>query len=310
MIISVAGKAGSGKDTVGTIIQYLTSNYFITGKSFKDFTEINTRRNDYPQYLKWQIKKFAFPIKKSLSEWLGVPIEKLEDREWREQPLGEEWWYWYDKVLNKISSGYLDDSYRIENHQWTLIKPTPRQLMVSLGTEAGRDHLHPNIWVNSLFSGYIAKKYSKGIDKYGSQTIIEEEPYWVITDMRFPNEYKEVKGRGGITIRVERKTKKTSKDWQDLYPKIKVLDPDGWNRDKRFDFEWNKEFITLEEYKFRVMRSTCKFKANFEDYFKEESHISETALDNVEFDYVVNNNQGISELIEKVKQILINEKIM
>lgn len=257
MIISVAGKAGSGKDTVGTIIQYLTSNYFIIGKSFKDFTEINTRRNDYPQYLKWQIKKFASPIKKSLSEWLGVPIEKLEDREWREQPLGEEWWYWYDKVLNKISSGYLDNTYRIENHQWTLIKPTPRQLMVSLGTEAGRYHLHPNIWVNILFANYKPQdapyKYLGDLLEDKHHWLLNN-PNWIITDMRFPNEYKAVKDRGGVTIRVNRDN---------------GIRPTNIN-----------------------------------------PHLSEVALDSSQFDYIINNDSTIENLIEKVKQILINEKIM
>lgn len=41
-----------------------------------------------------------------------------------------------------------------------------------------------------------------------------------------------------------------------------------------------------------------------------ELHLSETALDNAKFDYIIDNNQGIPELIEKVKEILIKEKII
>ena len=39
-------------------------------------------------------------------------------------------------------------------------------------------------------------------------------------------------------------------------------------------------------------------------------HISETALDDAKFDYVIENNGTIEELIEQVKKILIKEKII
>ena len=39
-------------------------------------------------------------------------------------------------------------------------------------------------------------------------------------------------------------------------------------------------------------------------------HISETALDDAKFDYVIENNGTIEELIEQVKNILIKEKII
>ena len=39
-------------------------------------------------------------------------------------------------------------------------------------------------------------------------------------------------------------------------------------------------------------------------------HISETALDDAKFDYVIENNGTIEELIKQVKKILIEEKII
>lgn len=41
-------------------------------------------------------------------------------------------------------------------------------------------------------------------------------------------------------------------------PKPKVLDPDGWDR-KNFQFSWHEEKITFEEYKSKVMISTCSY---------------------------------------------------
>ena len=43
---------------------------------------------------------------------------------------------------------------------------------------------------------------------------------------------------------------------------------------------------------------------------QEPEHISETALDNAKFDYVIENDGTIEELIEQVKKILIKEEII
>ena len=43
---------------------------------------------------------------------------------------------------------------------------------------------------------------------------------------------------------------------------------------------------------------------------KSGEHYSETALDKSEFDYIVDNDSDIESLIEKVKQILIKEKLL
>ena len=43
---------------------------------------------------------------------------------------------------------------------------------------------------------------------------------------------------------------------------------------------------------------------------KSGEHLSETSLDSAEFDYVIDNNGTIEELIEKVREILIKEKLL
>ena len=142
--------------------------------------------------------------------------------------------------------------------------------------------------------------YSDGsIEDLGEKLKLKHLSHWIITDVRFPDEVKAIEDRGGIVIRVNRKI--TSEEWQKLYPKVIVLDPDGWNRDERYQYEWFEERITLEEYKLRVMKSTCKFKVDFEGYFEE--HPSETALDNHDFKYVIENNGSIEELVETVKKL-------
>lgn len=75
-------------------------------------------------------------------------------------------------------------------------------------------------------------------------------PNWIITDMKFSNELKAVKDRGGISIRINR-------------PKI-----------------------------------------------TESNHLNETDLDSAAFDYTIDDNSNIEDLIKKIKKILIKEKII
>ena len=58
--------------------------------------------------------------------------------------------------------------------------------------------------------------------------------------------------------------KKTSEEWQRLYPKITVLDPDGWDR-QNYQFSWHEELVTLEGYRNRLFQSTCEFGVRLTD---------------------------------------------
>lgn len=310
-LIGISGKIGSGKDTVGKILQAFTTEKNMDGvvgelgnDMLKNTSIIKSVLNGNLWYgiNTYQIKKFADKLKDIVCLLIGCTREQLEDREFKEKELGKEWWYYEFKGVlqpynQKIET--LNFPYELAS----LIKPTPRKLLQLLGTECGREIIHPNIWVNALFADYkdIVKNVKSFKEEPNSTKAYEmEKPNWIITDVRFPNEAQAIKDRGGIVIRVNRKI--TSEEWQKLYPEVIVLDPDGWNRDERYQYEWFEEKITLEEYKSRVMRSTCKFKVKFEDYFKE--HPSETALDKYDdFDYVIDNDGSIEELVEKIKQL-------
>jgi hypothetical protein len=58
--------------------------------------------------------------------------------------------------------------------------------------------------------------------------------------------------------------KKTSKEWYELlYPnrEIVIMDPDGWDR-SNWDYSWEEEMITENEFKMRLMRSTIQGRFN------------------------------------------------
>jgi len=83
---------------------------------------------------------------------------------------------------------------------------TVREFLQRLGTDAMRNNLHENVWVNAFWIDYKGIKYAQGTagyDPYKPKDILKY-PNWIITDVRFENEYNSVKRRGGLMIKVER----------------------------------------------------------------------------------------------------------
>lgn len=155
MIIAVSGKIGSGKDTVASMIK-----------------EMDPKGN-------WQVKKFAGLLKQFASLLTGIPVEKFEDQEFKKQNMPAEW-----SVPVVRSNGFaFSEGYEL----WVENTPmTYRELLQKLGTDAIRDGLHKNAWVNGLFAHY------------------SPDQNWIITDCRFPNEAQSIIDRGGVLIRVNR----------------------------------------------------------------------------------------------------------
>jgi len=137
MIIGLVGFIGSGKGTVGDILE--------TQGFSKD--------------------SFAKPLKDACSIMFGWPREMLEgdtevSRKWREEP----------------------DSFWSEKFGYTF---TTRLALQFMGTEAGRNVFHQDVWVISLLNR------AKGKDV-------------VVTDVRFKNEINYIQQNGGVIVRVRR----------------------------------------------------------------------------------------------------------
>jgi hypothetical protein len=203
-ILALAGKISSGKDTVANIIKKIDAE------------------SD------WQIKKFAYKLKQIASIISGIPIHLFEDQSFKETYMSDVW----DLYVKEDKTLFSENgAYNSQRH----VKMKVRDFLQKIGTEAMRDKLHYNTWVNALMVDYKKTKNS------------EEEyvmPNWIITDVRFPNEYDTIKNQNGIIIRVNRDSTITN------------------------------------------------------------NHVSETALDNHEFDYVINNNGSISDLYNNVTNFL------
>ena len=223
-IIGISGRMGSGKNTVGDIIEKLCLT------------------NNGP---KFEQKSFAGKLKQIASLLTGIPIEDFEDQEFKKSYLGAEWG---TVELNPLNSIPVFENIEF-NHLMSV-----REFLQKLGTDAMRDNLHTNVWVNALFTDYkpTDSNWNDSLLKHKKENMFY--PNWIITDMRFPNEMEAVKERKGITIRVVRPVEKS--------------------------------------------KTTARL------------HPSETSLDKAKFDYEIINDAGILELIKKVRQILITEKII
>jgi len=193
MLIGLVSKIGGGKDTVVQIVQEL-----------------------YPE-LNWQIRGFADKLRQVASLLTGIPAEDMKQQEVKEQMLGPEW----ADIETKVISG--------NTYQYPI---DLRTLLQRLGTNAVRDGLNPNSWVNALmvdYRPYIDRRFDgnrltqgyhcsdcischKDFTGWKRQRAcnecvdagFKEYPNWLVYDTRFPNELEAITSRGGICIRIVR----------------------------------------------------------------------------------------------------------
>jgi hypothetical protein len=188
-IIALSGKIGSGKDAVGKMIQYLSINRNV--RKDHPFNELTDDDNWWLEDSSgWQIKKFAGKLKQVASILTGIPVNLFEDQEFKKTNLPKEW--------NRTETEFVEQGVYKMHHDTPM---TVRQFLQELGTETMREGLHKNVWVNALFADYHFTEEDYNMVSY---------PKWIITDMRFKNEFEAVKSKGGITVRIERSGQKSS----------------------------------------------------------------------------------------------------
>lgn len=287
MILALSGKMGSGKNTTANIIQYIIdskeSGFNLSESNYDDYI-----KNNHHLKCSFKQKSFAGKLKEIVALLTGCTVEDLESQDFKKKLLGPEWqkvtkYKTYDELTHnqkEIVIGVPTYKYLV-SEEWI---PDYRWLLQTIGTDALRNVVHENIWVNALMADYKSKLTSKQIKRQenrlasdhdvflGKDTIYHEKrtdkevdselkkfinsgyPNWIITDLRFPNEAQAVEKADGITIRVNRDNGTRAID----------LNP----------------------------------------------HPSETALDNHKFDYVIDNDGSLSDLVDKVRAILTLEKVI
>lgn len=273
-LIAISGYAGSGKDTVGVIIQYLTCPVPVNATIEEIVSDVQNHQWWLEDTSGWEVKKWAGKLKAIASLLSGISVKNFEDQEFKTYNMNELWNCWYisqhdqrtketllhgpykDKEEAKAERKSMETGLKkkgLLNDVTLNITERPmkvREFLQRLGTDACRNGLHTNTWVNALMADYkpTQVQWSDGpIGGYEDGPM----PNWIITDTRFPNEAEAIQNAGGILIRVNR-------------PGVEAIN----------------------------------------------AHPSETSLDNWKFDHVIDNNGTLEDLVEKVKTILTKINVL
>ena len=164
-----------------------------------------------------EIKSYADKLRTVAEVLTGIPAEKFKDRNFKNSKMPIEWG-WYGDEEDPM---------------------TVREFLQELGTDAIRDSLNPNAWINALMSDYVCEELNEG------ETCIY--PNWIITDVRFPNEAEAIKKVGGIVIRLNRKAAaKNSHDSE--------LAMEGWG-DYNYTFDNDGDLEDLQAFANQVVNN-------------------------------------------------------
>lgn len=208
MLLGFSGKMGSGKDTAAEWIR----QYWI-------------EKNIPPSRI--QTVRFADKVKEIVALILGVSVEMLNNREFKHTKLGSDWVVW--KVTtpqggHRLFSNKSEALTYWEHHPnsiWEQQELTPRDLLIQLATDLGRNNIHPSIWVLAT---------QKEISKH-----LAADCFVLVPDVRFENEVQALQDLGGVILRVNRKLLNTedavhfneSETQLDNFPFEWVIDNNG-----------------------------------------------------------------------------------
>jgi hypothetical protein len=230
MIVAINAGIGSGKDEFCKVLQYLMFNKKAGYEPVIDgYLETNWHlltNQDKAKISGLENCKFADALKDITCRMLGCTREQLEDRDFKNSYLPEEWDrvtidYMHPEEYERrgMPYGWIQDlDIRGEVQSYSFRKTqrmTYREFMQKLGTEGIRNNVHPNAHVNMLMREYKpmpASDYDS--THYRGEAISfpsgEKYPDWVITDCRFPNEAQVIKDKGGIVVKLIRQTEETT----------------------------------------------------------------------------------------------------
>lgn len=202
-IVAFTGKANAGKDTCGSIINYI--NKVGVGKAkyeeWKKLYDLNKLPNNF---------HFATNVKKCLSIMFGIAVELFDNREYKDKK------YYCIEEHRFIDKNQLDtrkyEEITIEHLKEHTLKGsvlslkyfdrkavvTLRTLMQYFATEIGRNQINENIWIYSTI---------RDVKSY-----LEYNKIATITDLRFYGEAEAICRQDCITyiIKVNRPNKEES----------------------------------------------------------------------------------------------------
>lgn len=207
-IVGVSGHANSGKDTIA---EHLIYEHGFVRVALAD-----------------PIKRFAYHVFEFSRQQLWGPSSSRNKVDNRYYPDSEAWTSalqnltskggnFISEVLNTSDEAVLSAAYKSLVNWFFWLRTehpnlSPRVMLQTLGTEWGREHIDPDIWVNALLR--TAKLL---LHEDGNTTLWSYDPLLgpvstersslrgvVVSDIRFENEFVAIQREGGSVIRVVR----------------------------------------------------------------------------------------------------------
>lgn len=245
MIIAINGLIGHGKDTLAKVFQYV--RYCDTFQPTKyqqqpmglinwldDTIQPNIRKLFREEKSGWETMKFADKLKDITCLLLGCTREQLEDQDFKKSVLPEQWNRTEKDAINYFTTKVNKNAFtseqavRIAIEHGFKYERTVREFLQELGTDVLRNWIG-DVHVNATFNNYVPmrKRLTNATPYSELQNNIPQLPNWLITDMRFPNEFDAVVERGGIPVKITDPRKEVP---QNLHESEKAL------RDRKFSW--------------------------------------------------------------------------
>lgn len=184
-IISFCGLRNAGKSVSAEMLKFLLNT-----PSFLHFYWVYKCFPFFGNFGKWKTTSFAKPLKEVLGVILGVPAEKFENREFKENycvdlDTAKIYYCGSHNCRNKLLTD-KELSKLIKNKEYQVINKyylTIRQCLQYIGTEILRTFISDKIWINAslkgnnlIFGDLRFKKEFEELDKHQSFRILIERP--------------------------------------------------------------------------------------------------------------------------------------
>jgi hypothetical protein len=330
-IIAINGKIHSGKDTVAKIWQGLNHDMHVESiaKAVLDNVELPVTQMA-PGKRFWIKTQYAKKLKMVVALMLNVPVDRLEDGEFKDSTLPDSWQKWScynnERFVCQLGSeeeaqAWVDSVPLSSYYKRTFVKSqrTVRWLLQYIGTDLFRDQIHPQIHINMLFAEYVGHDelaYYTHIGGWGKNW---SELYHHISCKDCGNAYSGYKRQYRCKTCIE-KEPLVYPNW--LIPDLRFpneFDAAGQHKALRIRvqrpfalrFPALAHFIKPEYHNtFYGIPEEIVADSKYDKLYAKLTHESEVALDYHNFEENIFNDGDLNALIEKVREIMIKYKYL